>query len=141
MLLNKSSGMGDLNKSKRGGLNAPSLKKGTSPHFNPLIQLQNSEFDVDIEFLTLADLLEIGIDHLEQAVENLEEINFDVFNFSSIMTEHSFSFMIHKIFQKYEFYKIYNISQETLYNFSKEIGLGYFKENPYHNQLHIIDSL
>lgn len=110
MLLNKSSGMGDLNKSKRGGLNAPSLKKGTSPHFNPLIQLQNSEFDVDIEFLTLADLLEIGIDHLEQAVENLEEINFDVFNFSSIMTEHSFSFMIHKIFQKYEFYKIYNIS-------------------------------
>jgi hypothetical protein len=45
-------------------------KKANSPHFNPLIQLQNSEFDVDIEFLTHADLLEIGIDHLEQAVES-----------------------------------------------------------------------
>ena len=73
------------------------------------MMLQQSEFDIDIEFLTLADLLEIGIDHLEQAVENLEEINFDVFNFSSIMTDNSFSYMIHKIFQKYEFTKIYNI--------------------------------
>jgi hypothetical protein len=60
--------------------------------------LQQSEFEVDIEFLTLADLVEIGIDHLEQAVENLEEINFDVFNFSSIMTDNSFAYMIHKIF-------------------------------------------
>jgi hypothetical protein len=41
------------------------MKKGGSPHFNPLVQLQNSEFDVDVEYLTLADLLEIGIDHLE----------------------------------------------------------------------------
>ena len=105
MLLGKSS---DLGKSKR-GLGQNNMKKGNSPHFNPLVQLQNSEFDVDIEFLTLADLLEIGIDHLEQAVENFDEINFDVFNFSSIMTDNSFSFMIHKIFQKYEFYKIYNI--------------------------------
>ena len=86
-------------------------------------------------------MLEIGIDHLEQAVENFDEINFDVFNFSSIMTENSFAYMIHKIFQRYDFYKIYQINLETLYNFSKEIGLGYFKENPYHNQLHIMDSL
>lgn len=105
MLLGKST---DLGKSKR-GLGQNNMKKGNSPHFNPLVQLQNSEFDVDIEYLTLADLLEIGIDHLEQAVENFDEINFDVFNFSSIMTDNSFSFMIHKIFQKYEFYKIYNI--------------------------------
>lgn len=28
-----------------------------------------------------------------------------------------------------------------MYNFMKEINLGYFKENPYHNATHIIDSL
>jgi len=93
MLLGKSAEPGN----KKRGIGA-TMKKGNSPHFNPLVQLQNSEFDVDVEFLTLADLLEIGIDHLEQAVENFDEINFDVFNFSSIMTDNSFSYMIHKVF-------------------------------------------
>jgi hypothetical protein len=89
----------DPNKMKRIGTSAGvNVKKGNSLNHNPLMMLQQSEFEVDIEFLTLADLVEIGIDHLEQAVDNLEEINFDVFNFSSIMTDNSFSYMIHKIF-------------------------------------------
>jgi len=35
----------------------------------------------------------------------------------------------------------YDIELETVYKFAHEIGQGYFKENTYHNQNHIIDSL
>lgn len=49
--------------------------------------------------------------------------------------------MVYKIFTKYDILKKYHIELETCYNFSKEISLGYFKENPYHNVTHIVDSI
>ena len=36
---------------------------------------------------------------------------------------------------------LFFIPLEILFNFSNEIAQGYFKENKYHNDTHIIDSL
>ena len=64
VLINKSQVI-DSNKNKRGGIGSNTMRKGNPSNSSPLMMLQQSEFDIDIEFLTLADLLEIGIDHLE----------------------------------------------------------------------------
>ena len=99
--------------------------------------------EADNEFLQLADLLDLGPDLFETAMEHFEDINFDVFHFCQLFTgnDKSMAFMIHKIFQKYELYKKYHIACETLHNWSTEMAAGYFRENKYHNQEHIIDSL
>ena len=39
------------------------------------------------------------------------------------------------------FYCKYNFSLEVGYNLCLELNKGYPMENPYHNQMHIIDSL
>ena len=49
--------------------------------------------------------------------------------------------MVYQVFKKNDLCAKFHISTECLYNFSKEISLGYFKENPFHNVQHIIDSL
>lgn len=99
--------------------------------------------DADQEFLTISDLLDLGPDLFETAMENFEDISFDVFAFCQIFTgnDKSMAFMVHKLFQKYDLYRKFHINCETLHNFSHEMSQGYFRENKYHNQEHIIDSL
>lgn len=74
-------------------------------------------------------------------MENFDEIAFDSFGLEGILAELSLPFMTNKIFQKYDFLSTFYITAETLFNFSKEITHGYFKENKYHNAVHIVDSL
>lgn len=93
-----------------------------------------------MDFLHLAELID-SLDQLEQTIENLDEISFDSFAFCGVLVEKSLPFMVYKIFTKYDLLKKYNIELETCYNFSKEISQGYFKENPYHNCTHIVDSV
>lgn len=77
---------------------------------------------MDSEFFQLADLTDLGTDLFESAIEQFEEINFDVFAycqiFSSSGSDKAMGFCVHKLFQKYDLYRKYHISCETLLNFS-----------------------
>jgi hypothetical protein len=67
-------------------------------------------------------MAEFGDELVPQAVENFDEIQFDVFAFVSVLTEHALPYMIHKIFVTYDFYNTYHISVSTLVNFSTEVS-------------------
>ena len=82
----------------------------------------------------MADLQDFGQDQLDQALENFDEIQFDCFSFCSVMMDASLPFMVSQLFQNYDLLSKFHIPTEVLYNFSKDISQGYFKENPYHNQ-------
>lgn len=101
----------------------------------------NSAYDQDYEFLGFGDQSEIGQEQLDLAMEHFEFVTFDVFNYGSVMGNEAFGYVVFKIFQKQDFFRKYDIEIETAYRFSHEIVQGYFKENTYHNQNHIIDSL
>jgi len=58
-----------------------------------------------------------------------------------VLNDAALPYIVHNIFLKNELYSKFHISVGTLFNFSKEIAQGYFKENAYHNVTHIIDSL
>lgn len=134
---NQQSSSGGLKQLGRG-----SLSKGNGQKDGKMMQFQNMEQDYESQFLMLADLIDIGSEHLENAEEHFNDITFDVFNFSTLFQENiAFQFMVHKIFLKYDFYKKYSITVDTCFNFSREMANGYFKENAHHNQYHIIDSL
>ena len=118
-----------------GGINSKSMKN-----------IQNHQLihcdDVDQEFLQMADHNDMGVqDSLDQLLENFDDVAFDSFQIEQILSELSLPFIINKIFHRYDFLESFYISNETLFNFSKEITHGYFKENKYHNATHIIDSL
>ena len=66
---------------------------------------------------------------------------FDPFHFEQILSENSLQFLFYKIIQQNSLLKQYNITLESLSSFVREISQGYFKENPFHNQVHIVDSL
>ena len=57
------------------------------------------------------------------------------------MNDNSLQFMVYKLFQFHNLQKYANIKLDTLVNFTREMALGYFKENPFHNVVHILDSL
>lgn len=66
---------------------------------------------------------------------------FDAFTFESLLTENALSYLTYKLFRQYNFLETYHISIEVLINFMKEAQLACFKENPYHNITHVIDSV
>ena len=102
----------------------------------------HSELENDQEFLQLADLIDMQ-EQLENAIENLDEINFDSIQFCSMLQtpDQALPFMAYKIFTKYDILKKFHIDLETFYTFTKEISHGYFKENPFHSVAHIVDSI
>ena len=57
------------------------------------------------------------------------------------MNESSLQFLVYKIFQFHNLFKFANINLESLVCFTREMSQGYFKENPFHNVVHILDSL
>ena len=71
-------------------------------------------------------MAEFGDELVPQAVENFDEIQFDVFAFVNILNEHALPYMIHKIFNTYDFYNTYHISIATLVNFSTEVSNFYY---------------
>ena len=103
-------------------------------------QLLNCD-EADQEFIMLAEYMDLWQDQLDQDLENFVEIAFDSFRLEGILNALSIPFMANKIFQKYDFLDTFYIPAETLFSFSKEITHGYFKENKYHNVVHIVDSL
>lgn len=116
------------------GINSKSLKCGSNH------QLLNCD-EADQEFIMLAEYIDLGQDQLDQVLENFDDIAFDSLGLEAILGELSLPFMANKIFQKYDFLDIFHIPAETLFSFAKEITHGYFKENAYHNSVHIVDSL
>jgi len=86
--------------------------------------------------------VEFGVEHLQTAMNNFDEIQFDTFNFCQyLQQDNSLAFMVFKLFTKHDFCNKFFISIRQTFNFAKEINQGYFKENPFHNHFHIIDSL
>jgi hypothetical protein len=80
-------------------------------------------------------------EHLEMALEKMDMTTFDVFHFETIFNDNSLQFMAYKIFQQHQLFNFARIKLENFVCFVREIAQGYFKENQYHNQQHIIDSL
>ena len=68
-------------------------------------------------------------------------MNFEAFNFETILDGNALEFLTFKIFKTHNFFDIYHIPLEHVVTFAGEIKLGYFKENPYHNIPHILDSM
>jgi len=58
-----------------------------------------------------------------------------------MLNENALQFLSFKIFKELNFFEQYHISLENLVNFSGELQMGYFKENPYHCVTHILDSM
>lgn len=89
----------------------------------------------------MVDLVDMDIEHLEMSLERVDQSNFDAFHFDQILNDNSLQFLVYKIFQFHNLNKFANIKVENLVCFTREMALGYFKENPYHNVVHILDSL
>jgi hypothetical protein len=91
--------------------------------------------------LTLMDLQEFDKELLEQQDESMELATFDSFTFESLLTENALPYLTYRVFQQYNFFETYFIEIEVLINFVREVHQAYFKDNPYHNIVHIIDSM
>jgi hypothetical protein len=97
--------------------------------------------EVDQEFLVMVDLVDMEIEHLEMALDRIDMTSFDAFHFDQILNESSLQFLVYKIFQFHNLFKFANVNLESLVCFTREMSQGYFKENPFHNVVHILDSL
>jgi hypothetical protein len=91
--------------------------------------------------MTMVDLTEFSGELYEQATQELDNIGFDSFNFESMLNENALQLLSFKIFKQQNFFDQYHIPLENLVNFSGELQMGYFKENPYHCVTHILDSI
>lgn len=49
--------------------------------------------------------------------------------------------MMYKICHMYNLYNHFHFTPDKLLNFTSDLANGYFNDNPYHNQTHIVDSL
>lgn len=97
--------------------------------------------DEDRKFFDLTDLVDVEKNFLESALERIEETNFDAFGFSQLLPGYAIQYLMFKICHMYNFYNHFHFSIDRLVNFTSEIANGYFQDNPYHNQFHIVDSL
>ena len=89
----------------------------------------------------MVDLVDMEIEHLEMALDRIDLTSFDAFHFDQILNESSLQFLVYKIFQFHNLFKFANVNLESLVTFTREMSQGYFKENPFHNVVHILDSL
>ncbi|KAL9643426.1 hypothetical protein ABK040_010041 [Willaertia magna] len=72
--------------------------------------------------------------------EKLDEWNFDVFSVHRITGGNPLFCTCFTLFQKYDFLNRFNIKEEILINFLRELEAGYHP-NPYHNATHASDVL
>lgn len=94
-----------------------------------------------MQFLAMTEFPEYDKELLDQWDENIELTTFDAFTFDNLLNENSLAYLTFKLFKQYNFLQVYHVELETLINFIREVQLAYFKENPYHNIIHIIDSV
>lgn len=73
--------------------------------------------------------------------EQFEEITFNVVEFCGRLNHNSIPFMFYRICKHYDFYCKMSFTMETCFNMCIEVNKGYPASNPYHNQMHICDSL
>jgi hypothetical protein len=57
------------------------------------------------------------------------------------LTENALVYITFKLFKHYNFLDVYHIELDTLLNCVRECQMAYFKENPYHNATHVIDTM
>ena len=119
--------------------NGPPGSQNNGENKKNQVKLVDSELDAD--FLQMVDLVDMDIEHLEMSLERIDMATFDAFHFDQILNDNSLQFMVYKLFQFHNINNYANIKLETLVGFTREMALGYFKENPYHNVVHILDSL
>ena len=91
--------------------------------------------------MSMTELTEFDKELLETQDELIEQTNFDPFNFDSMLSDNSLVYLTFKLFKQYNFFNLYHIELETMINFVREVQLAYFKENHYHNVIHILDSM
>jgi hypothetical protein len=91
--------------------------------------------------LDFCDLIDVDKHLLDNALEKIEETTFDAFNLCTVAPGHGIQFMMYKICYMYNFYSHFNFTIQRMIQFSSEIANGYFQDNPFHNQVHIVDSL
>ena len=94
-----------------------------------------------MEFLSKLELGEFVGEPYDQATQYLNTIQFDAFVFEQMLNENALQFLTFKVFKHHNFFDQYHIPMEYLINFTGELQMGYFKENPYHCVTHILDSL
>lgn len=120
-----------------GGGGGLGLDRGGGSSKQPLIFDDDQEED----FLQMIDLADMDQEHLELAIDKLDMTTFDPFHFEQILSENSMQYLTYKILQQSQLLKFASIPIESLVAFIREIAAGYFKENPFHNQVHVLDSL
>jgi hypothetical protein len=86
-------------------------------------------------------LVDVDKHLLDNTLEKIEETTFDAFNLCTVVPGHGIQFMMYKIGFMYNFYHHFNFNVDRLIQFTSEIANGYFQDNPFHNQVHIVDSL
>ena len=98
------------------------MKQGANNAGQPV----SSAYDKDYEFLAFGEQSEIGQEQLDLALEQFEFVTFDVFTYAGIMGNESFGYVVFKIFQKYDFFRKYDIEIETVYRFAHEVSSPYY---------------
>jgi len=58
-----------------------------------------------------------------------------------MLSDNSLVYLTFRLFKQYNLFNLYHIELETMINFVREVQLAYFKENHYHNVIHILDSM
>ena len=77
----------------------------------------------------------------ENVLKKFDETQFDSFEFSQIMGEKSFQFLMYEIFSIYNIMTPFNIPIRKLCDFAGKMQRGYSEENEYHCPAHIVDTL
>jgi hypothetical protein len=80
-----------------------------------------------------------NIGELRNMLENINDFNFDIFEFDNITNKNPLYLLSCEIFGKYEMFNI--IDEKKFNNFIEKIKDGYPRSVPYHNDLHATDVL
>jgi len=81
------------------------------------------------------------IEHLENSLDRFDMVSFDATIFDGMLFDNSLPFMVYKIYQHNGLIASYHMELIQLVNFSREMQIGYFKDNPFHNVVHVLDSM
>ena len=104
---------------------------------NPM-RVKDTQEESD-EFFELIGETDVSL--YESVIEKIDETLFDSFSFYLVINDKSFQFLMYKFLSLYNIITPFQISLKKLWDFNGAIQKGYFVENPYHNPIHIIDTL
>ena len=87
------------------------------------ITTEYQETDEDREFLDMVDVVDVERSHLDNALEKLEELSFDAFNFCDILPGHGIQYLMFKICQMYNLFNTFHFTPDKLLNFTNEVSI------------------